>query len=91
MVHFFVESFGDEIASFRVFAKSFPDHTVILVDTYDSVSGLRREVEGVLELKALGASSGGDTLGLRGHGGPEPSDLGYARPGWAGGGHGGLR
>jgi nicotinate phosphoribosyltransferase len=54
MAHAFVESFGDETASFRAFAQTFPDHTVILVDTYDSVSGLKRAVEVALELKAQG-------------------------------------
>lgn len=54
MAHSFVEAFGDEIAAFRAFAQVFPDHTVILVDTYDCDSGLRRAVEVAQELKAQG-------------------------------------
>ncbi len=54
MAHSFVEAFGDEIASFRAFASIFPDHTVILVDTYDSVAGLQRAVQVAGELKAQG-------------------------------------
>ncbi|MFH1060190.1 MAG: nicotinate phosphoribosyltransferase [Pseudomonadota bacterium] len=54
MAHSFVESFGDETAAFRAFAESFPDHTVILVDTYDSVAGLTRAIEVAGELKQSG-------------------------------------
>ncbi|MFZ5585275.1 MAG: nicotinate phosphoribosyltransferase [Thermodesulfobacteriota bacterium] len=54
MAHSFVESFGDETAAFRAFAETFPDHTVILVDTYDSVAGLVRAIEVAGELKRRG-------------------------------------
>ena len=61
MAHSFVESFGDEVSAFRAFAESFPDHTVILVDTYDSVAGLERAIAVAGELKA----SGHDLVGIR--------------------------
>lgn len=38
MAHSFIESFGDEQAAFRAYAKSFPDNSVFLVDTYNTLS-----------------------------------------------------
>ncbi|MEW5911997.1 MAG: nicotinate phosphoribosyltransferase [Thermodesulfobacteriota bacterium] len=54
MAHAFVEAFGDETKAFRAFADTFPPHTVLLVDTYDSVAGLHRAVEVAAQLKAQG-------------------------------------
>ncbi|MFH1034893.1 MAG: nicotinate phosphoribosyltransferase [Pseudomonadota bacterium] len=70
MAHSFVEAFGDELAAFRAFAGTFPDHTVILVDTYDSVAGLHRAVQVAAELAARGHHlvgvrlDSGDLVGL---------------------------
>ncbi len=70
MAHSFVEAFGDELASFRAFARTFPDHTVILVDTYDSVAGLHQAVKVAGELMAQGHRlvgvrlDSGDLVGL---------------------------
>ena len=44
MAHSYVESFDREIDSFRAFAKSFPDNTVLLIDTYDTLAGARKAV-----------------------------------------------
>jgi nicotinate phosphoribosyltransferase len=44
MAHSYVESFDREIESFRAFAKSFPDNTVLLIDTYDTLAGARKAV-----------------------------------------------
>ncbi len=44
MAHSFVEAFGDEMKAFEAFADTFPDNTVLLVDTYESVSGLHNAV-----------------------------------------------
>ena len=44
MAHSFVEAFGDEMKAFEAFAATFPDNTVLLVDTYESVSGLHNAV-----------------------------------------------
>jgi nicotinic acid phosphoribosyltransferase len=38
----FVESFTDELEAFRAFAVSYPEHTVLLIDTYDTVLGAVR-------------------------------------------------
>lgn len=42
MAHSFITSFGREIDAFRAFARTFPSHTVLLVDTYDTVAGARK-------------------------------------------------
>jgi nicotinate phosphoribosyltransferase len=34
-----VSSFGNELEAFRAFARSFPERTVLLIDTYDTLSG----------------------------------------------------
>lgn len=41
MAHSFVMSFDKEIDAFRAFAKTFPDNTTLLIDTYDSLEGAR--------------------------------------------------
>ena len=42
MAHSFVEAFADELEAFRAFALSYPDRSILLVDTYDTVEGARR-------------------------------------------------
>jgi nicotinate phosphoribosyltransferase len=42
MAHSYISAFGDEIAAFRAFARSFPEKTVLLVDTYDTLAGARK-------------------------------------------------
>ena len=41
MAHSFIEAFGDEEAAFTAFAEDFPGKTTFLVDTYDTVRGVR--------------------------------------------------
>ncbi|NIO49469.1 MAG: nicotinate phosphoribosyltransferase [Candidatus Aminicenantes bacterium] len=45
MAHSFITSFEDEIEAFRAFARTFPEDTVLLVDTYDTLSGTRIAAE----------------------------------------------
>ncbi len=45
MAHSFVISFEKEIDAFRAFAQSFPENAVLLVDTYDTVSGTVKAAE----------------------------------------------
>lgn len=40
MAHSFVMSFKDEIDSFRAYSLTFPDKTILLVDTYDTRKGI---------------------------------------------------
>lgn len=50
MAHSFVQAFRDERDAFRAFASDHPEHNVLLVDTYDSVEGVRRAIEVCHEL-----------------------------------------
>jgi nicotinate phosphoribosyltransferase len=52
--HSWVESFDDEIDSFRAFAAAFPDHCVLLVDTYDTLEGIRKAIRVAEEMKRSG-------------------------------------
>jgi nicotinate phosphoribosyltransferase len=56
MAHSYVESFDREIESFRAFAKSFPDNTVLLIDTYDTLAGARKAVTVAREMRQAGQS-----------------------------------
>jgi nicotinate phosphoribosyltransferase len=44
MAHSFVEAFGNEEKAFMAFAETFPKASVFLVDTYDSLEGVRHAV-----------------------------------------------
>ncbi|MGD9949158.1 MAG: nicotinate phosphoribosyltransferase [Desulfobulbus sp.] len=53
--HSWVQSFADELTAFRAYAASFPDSTVLLVDTYDTVkSGVPNAIIVARELKERG-------------------------------------
>ena len=54
MAHSFVETFPHEIDSFRAYGRSFPDRTTLLVDTYDTIAGVRNAIEVAKEMKAAG-------------------------------------
>ena len=54
MAHSYVESFDREIESFRAFAKSFPDNTTLLIDTYDTMAGARKAVTVAREMRQAG-------------------------------------
>jgi nicotinate phosphoribosyltransferase len=42
MAHSYVLCFPEEIVAFRAFAATYPQHTVLLIDTYDTLTGARR-------------------------------------------------
>ena len=44
MAHSFVQAFDDELGAFAAFAEIYPS-TVLLVDTYDTLEGVRRAIE----------------------------------------------
>lgn len=50
MAHSFIEAFEDEGAAFRAFASAFPDRATFLVDTYDTLGGVRAAIEVIGEL-----------------------------------------
>ncbi len=59
--HSWVLSFDQEIESFRAYAKSFPDDTTLLVDTYSTERGVERAAEVGEEL----ARAGHELVGIR--------------------------
>jgi nicotinate phosphoribosyltransferase len=55
MAHSWVQSFDDELTAFRTYAKHYPDDTILLVDTYDTLgSGLPNAIQVAKELKDSG-------------------------------------
>ncbi|MBC8279791.1 MAG: nicotinate phosphoribosyltransferase [Chloroflexi bacterium] len=54
MAHSFISSFTSELEAFRAYAASFPDRTVLLVDTYDTIAGTWNAVQVAKELEADG-------------------------------------
>lgn len=54
MAHSFVEAFGDERQAFRAFAQDFPGRTTFLVDTYDTLQGVRAAMDVISELSLTG-------------------------------------
>jgi nicotinate phosphoribosyltransferase len=50
MAHSYVESFPSEAEAFRAFAEDFPGRTTFLVDTYDTIGGVRAAIEVIREL-----------------------------------------
>jgi nicotinate phosphoribosyltransferase len=50
MAHSFIEAFEDERTAFRAFASEFPDRATFLVDTYDTLGGVRAAIEVIGEL-----------------------------------------
>ena len=54
MAHSFVSSFATEIAAFRAYAEVFPDATVLLLDTFDTVEGAWNAVQVAKEMEAEG-------------------------------------
>jgi nicotinate phosphoribosyltransferase len=61
--HSWVQSFPDELTAFRAYADAFPDSSVLLVDTYDTLkSGLPNAITVARELKARGHSLRGIRL-----------------------------
>ena len=66
MAHSFVSSFQTETDAFRAYAAAFPDHTTLLLDTYDTVEGARRAVEVAKEMEAAGHRLVAVRLGLGG-------------------------
>ena len=54
MAHSFISSFPSELDAFRAYSHSFPDRTVLLLDTYDTVAGAWNAVTIAKELEAEG-------------------------------------
>jgi len=62
MAHSFVMSYPKEIDAFRAFAKTFPNKSTLLIDTYDDIAGAEKAAIVAKELKARGFRLGGVRL-----------------------------
>lgn len=54
MAHSYISAFPHEIDAFRAFARAFPDRTILLLDTYDTVAGAHKAVTVAREMAAAG-------------------------------------
>src|SRR3990170_696769 len=62
MAHSFVMSFEKEVNAFRAFAKTFPDKSTLLIDTYNDLAGAEKAAVVAKELEAKGCKLGGVRL-----------------------------
>jgi len=59
MAHSWVMAFDTELESFRAYAELYPENTILLIDTYDTLgSGIENAITVGLELKEKGHSMG---------------------------------
>ncbi|MGH9858231.1 MAG: nicotinate phosphoribosyltransferase, partial [Acidobacteriota bacterium] len=61
--HSFTMAFGDELTAFHAYHQIFPDHTILLVDTYDTLQATRKVKEIGPSVKGVRIDSG-DLLDL---------------------------
>jgi nicotinate phosphoribosyltransferase len=61
MAHSYIEAFRNEKDAFRAFAEDFPDRVTFLVDTYDTIAGVRNAIAVIKELQP----GPGGRLGIR--------------------------
>ncbi len=54
MAHSFITSYESELDAFRAFASSFPERCILLIDTYDTISGAKNAVTVAKEMEARG-------------------------------------
>lgn len=59
--HSWVMTFDDELAAFEAWARAMPNNCIFLVDTYDSIEGVRKAVQVALSLRQRGH----EMLGVR--------------------------
>ena len=70
MAHSFVTSFAHEIDAFRAYAASFPNSSVFLVDSYDTIEGTKNAIQVAEEMRSRGNElaairlDSGELLGL---------------------------
>jgi nicotinate phosphoribosyltransferase len=60
--HSWVQAFGNERQAFANYADAFPDDSVFLVDTYDTLDGVRHAIEVALQMRKQGHELGGIRL-----------------------------
>ncbi len=62
MAHSFVQAIEDEVAAFRAFGRDHPGNCILLVDTYDTVQGVRNAIRVGDELRERGEELDGVRL-----------------------------
>lgn len=62
MAHSFVSSFNQETEAFRAYAATFPEKTILLIDTYDTLAGAKKAAEVGLEMARSGKKLSGVRL-----------------------------
>ncbi len=62
MAHSFIMSYEREIDAFRAFAKTFPDKSTLLIDTYDDIAGAEKAATVAKELEQKGLKLSGVRL-----------------------------
>jgi nicotinate phosphoribosyltransferase len=60
--HSWVMAHSDERTAFAAYARAFPDDSVFLVDTYDTLEGVRLAIDVAREMRAAGHELGGIRL-----------------------------
>lgn len=58
MAHSYVQFFGDDSEAFRRFHEVFPENTILLVDTYDTLEGVRKAISMEGTIKGVRLDSG---------------------------------
>jgi nicotinate phosphoribosyltransferase len=54
MAHSYISSYDQEIEAFRAFVRSFPERSVLLIETYDAIAGAHKAVQVAREMAAHG-------------------------------------
>ena len=54
MAHSFVTSFPTELEAFRAYGRSFPNRSIFLIDTYDTIAGAHQAVVAAKEMEERG-------------------------------------
>jgi nicotinate phosphoribosyltransferase len=61
MAHSYIEAFDSELEAFSAYADTFPQHTILLIDTYDTIAGARNAVKVASALQ----KKGNNLVGIR--------------------------
>jgi nicotinate phosphoribosyltransferase len=56
MAHSYVEAFTGDLAAFSAYSKTFPDNSIFLIDTYDTIDGAKHAVTIAKQMKENGHS-----------------------------------
>jgi nicotinate phosphoribosyltransferase len=70
MAHSFVQTFESESEAFMAYSQSFPERSILLIDTYDSIQGAHKAIQVAKKMRASGRQligvrlDSGDLVGL---------------------------